>query len=172
MLSIYMVLALIVTFSKGSLSTLSYLWALIVMVIAMLGAYKLRGFNYDKPKVNMIWIAVLGLVLLQIVAVIVLRHSDADDAWYVATASTDWYTNTVGQIDPYTGEPLPWYGQSDYLMAPWPVFISTLAKFSGIHPAIIFHTIIPAYVVAAYYVTMHCVSKFFFDDEKNVERLC
>ena len=48
------------------------------------------------------WIAAV-LIIFQLAVASFLAHMDADDAFYVATATTSVHTDTIFSINPYTG---------------------------------------------------------------------
>lgn len=111
--------------------------------------------------------AALLLIGIQVIVSMVMVHYDADDAFFLGTAVTDVYHNSVFQIDPYTGDAytsLP----VRYVLSPFPVFneiISTLA--GGIHPAVTAHMVFPGvFLLAAYAGTYHLGKTMYSGDRK------
>ena len=90
-----------------------------------------------------LWIA-LVLIAAQICVASLLAHMDADDAFYVGTATTAVHTDTIFSVNPYTGNAyrkLP----SRYVLSPFPIFLAVISQLcGGLHPAIVAHVIFPA----------------------------
>lgn len=110
-------------------------------------------------------IAAVIVILIQICAVIVFAHNDADDAFYVATAVTDVETDTIFSTNAYTGLAyrMPY---RRYILSPFPVFLAVISQLSaGLHPAIMAHTVFPAVFLFAVYVVLYQFAKRWFPDD-------
>lgn len=86
-----------------------------------------------------IW-AELVLILGQVGIYIRYQYSNADDAFFVASATTSLATNTIFAYNPYTGtayEKLP----SRYVLSPFHAFNAVISKVTDTHPAIMAHMI-------------------------------
>ena len=96
-----------------------------------------------------------------------LAHMDADDAFYVAQATTDVQTDTIFEVIPYTG--LKYYGlPSRYVLSPFPVFLAVVSQLSmGLHPAIMAHMIFPAVFLLAVYCVQYLLGKKWFADDRR-----
>ena len=155
MMSIYMIFAIIVTLTKGSLIFLTTIWFICVIFIAICGGKiyicSPKIFQSKKNQLNTIETITILLILIQVFSVSFLQHTDDDDAWYVATAVTDWYTNTIGIYAADTGELITWKSQADYIFAPWPVMCATFSQLVGIHPTILMHSILPSILLLLAY---------------------
>lgn len=115
--------------------------------------------------------AALVLILLQICIVVLYAHMDADDAFYVGTATTGLETDTIFSISPYTGEPynsLP----RRYVLSPFPVFLAVVSALCGkLHPAIMAHTVFPAVFLAMAYLVLYQYGKKWFSEDKKGQDL-
>lgn len=105
------------------------------------------------------------LILLQIAVLVFYAHMDADDSFYVGTATTAVQTDTIFEVNPYTGalyQALP----RRYVLSPFPVFLAVVSRLcAGLHPAIVAHTIFPAvFLFLAYLVLYQYSSRFFKED--------
>ena len=112
-------------------------------------------------------IAAVIIILIQICAVIVFAHNDADDAFYVATAVTDVETDTIFSTNAYTGLPyrVPY---RRYILSPFPVFLAVVSQLSaGLHPAIMAHTVFPAVFLFAVYVVLYQFARRWFPDDAD-----
>lgn len=119
----------------------------------------------EKPTVYF-WMAV-AVILIQVAMCAALAHMDADDCFYVGAATTDVYTDTIFQVDPYRGSDyftLP----KRYILSPFPVFLAVISQLSaGLHPAIMAHVVFPViFLPMAYMVQALLAEKWFPKDRK------
>ncbi len=143
--------------------TLLSLFSLYLHRHVLLG--KLRGI----PAVlkGLPWCAYLAaaLILLQALTAAVRMHVDDDDAFYVATATTTVETNTIFQYDAYTGLPyeeLP----SRYVLSPFPVWNAMMSTLTGLHPAIVAHTVMPAFYIPLAYAALFLLASWLFEKSR------
>lgn len=112
------------------------------------------------------WAAVL-MIAVQIFVVVYYAHMDADDAFYLGTATSAVETNTLFSIDPYTGaayETLP----KRYILSPFPVLLAVISRLCmGLHPAILAHVIYPAVFLPAVYLCFYYMGKKWFPQNRN-----
>lgn len=115
-----------------------------------------------------VWLwAAVGFIVFQVAVAVVLAHHDADDALYVAAATTAVETDSIFRINAYTGLPyvrLP----RRYILSPFPIFLAVVSQLSGgLHPAIMAHTIFPAVFLPAAYLVQDQIGKKWFSDNKT-----
>ena len=125
--------------------------------------------NYNLRKIKLLpWFAIfiLLLVLAQALLSSYYQHEDADDAFYVASATTAVATDSIFQYDPYTGIYLDIYPVR-YALSPLPIYISVLSKLILIHPAIVAHTILPAVLIPFSYIILALLGKRLFSDRSS-----
>ena len=153
--SIMELLTLPMTFLKTPLHVLVISYGIIALLLAAGGIFatvkqrdKIRIKDIFGTENIYLW-AVMLLILAQIAMCVFLAHMDADDAVYVAQATTDVQTDTIFEVIPYTG--LKYYGlPSRYVLSPFPVFLAVVSQLSmGLHPAIMAHMIFPAVFLLA-----------------------
>ncbi|MCI5901229.1 MAG: DUF6077 domain-containing protein [Blautia sp.] len=117
-----------------------------------------------KKKSVYFWAAVL-FIILQLAIAAVYTHFEADDSFYVASATTSVYTDTIFSVDPYTGalyDSLP----SRYVLSPFPAFLAILSQLSaGLHPAVIAHTFMPVIFIAMAYMVWHLYAQMLFPQD-------
>lgn len=111
------------------------------------------------------WIAAV-LIIFQLAVASFLAHMDADDAFYVATATTSVHTDTIFSINPYTGYAYA-HLPSRYVLSPFPVFLAVVSSLCGFHPAIVAHMIFPAVFIFMAYVVLYQYAKKWFPEQKN-----
>lgn len=114
------------------------------------------------------WAAAV-LILLQMAAVAVFAHFDADDVMYVGAATTAVQTDTIFSISPYTG-----YAYSSlparYILSPFPVFLAVASQLcGGLHPAIMAHMIFPPVFLLMAYAVQNLLAKKWFPEKKDAQ---
>ena len=173
----FQLLAWVFTYLKGSLTVLTILWLLIQAIAIIIGVKsylkkksmilkpKKEKISFDKMSVVIFAVAV-AIIVFQVVFVTTHVHDDLDDSWYVGAATTSYFTNTINQISPYTGEIMQ-YIPIDYILSPWPVFCAMIGKLSLCHPAIIMHTFVPIIFIPMSYVAFALLAKYIFKEDFN-----
>lgn len=113
-------------------------------------------------------IAILG-ILFQLIMNFILSFEDGDDAYYVTNATIAIAYDNMYLRVPYS------YGVAilDYrhCLAPFPIFIATIAKFSRIHPAIIAHSVMPLVMICLTYMVFALIGARLFEKKKEYRPL-
>ena len=173
MLAMMEILALPMIYLNLPLHVLVVVYGVLAVLLACLGAvsfYRRRKsceMLWTKPDFSWEMAVAVVMVLLQIAVTVVYAHMDADDSFYVGTATTAVETDTIFSISPYTGLPytvLP----KRYVLSPFPVFLAVVSRLcGGLHPAIMAHTVFPAVFILLVYVVLYQYGCRFFG--KNVQ---
>ena len=155
------------------LHILKYSFAGVMIVLTLVGMillYKDKGHKSfgsgKRRKISVYFLVAAVLIFFQLGAASYLAHMDADDAFYVATATTAVHTDTIFSVNPYTGYAyvhLP----SRYVLSPFPVFLAVISSLCRFHPAIVAHTIFPALFIFMAYVVLYQYAKEWFPEEQN-----
>lgn len=151
-------------FLKASLSAVTYIYQAVALLLAAAGIFlnfkNLKAMitgeagkkTYAKISENALFFLAVLLILAQMAVAGLLAHHDADDSFYVATASTSVYTDTIFEYNPYTGNPykkLP----SRYVLSPFPVYEAILTKLTGVDVPSFVYTIFPVFMIMlAYFI--------------------
>ena len=118
--------------------------------------------NGEKRRHSLYLLLVVVIIIAQIVLVVGFTHYDEDDAFYIGTATTTLYTDTIYKVDPYTGldyEAVP----SRYLFSPFPILLAIFCRLCGnLHPAIMAHVIYPGVFLMLAYIVFYELGKHFF----------
>ena len=127
----------------------------------------IRRIRRELPQVSFwMWIAATA-ILVQILIAVVYAHMDADDSFYVATATTSVQTDSVFQFNPYSGveyKILP----KRYVLSPFPILLAVLSRLcGGLHPAVMAHTVYPVAFFTAAYLVYHQFGKMWFPEKKR-----
>ena len=145
------ILILPAIYRKLSLHFVTTVFAVIMGAAAVYGLWELRKdakahirrIRRELPQVSFwMWIAATA-ILVQILIAVVYAHMDADDSFYVATATTSVQIDSVFQFNPYSGveyKILP----KRYVLSPFPILLAVLSRLcGGLHPAVMAHTVYP-----------------------------
>lgn len=169
------ILALPMIFLKIPLHVLTASYGTAVLLLAAGGVFvavKQRQRIYPAgilTRENIyLWAAVI-LILAQMAMCVLLAHMDADDAFYVAQATSGVQTDTIFEIIPYTGQ--KYYGiASRYILSPFPVFLAVVSNLSaGLHPAILAHMIFPAVFLPVVYSVQYLLGRRWFSGDKKAQ---
>ena len=180
----YLLVGYLVLFSVTEVLTLFVIWRklplhLLTMgyggISLMLAAVGIFCFAKNKRHLSDIftqntsvyfWMAVL-VIVLQTVMCVFLAHMDADDCMYVANATTSVHTDTIFQINPYTGREYTRLPER-YVLSPFPVFLAVVSQLSaGLHPAIMAHMIFPAVFLPVCYMVQYLLGRKWFGEVQN-----
>lgn len=155
--TLFELLALLFHRMLWSLRVMTVLWLLLCVVAAIVGYFRGRKRLTPKDKApGPAWTIsqklLLVLVLLVVAALTlntVLRtyYGNWDDETYCSVAVTSWYTDTVYRGSTTAGTPVEAFSNIQYMIADWPVYSASLAVLSGLHPAIVYRTLMPLLLI-------------------------
>lgn len=176
-LTAFEILALIFHITLGSLRVMTLLWCLLCGSIAAAGIWKktrmpkcqnMRKESWDTYE-KILFVITLGLIFAQTLnTVLRVYYANWDDETYCATAVVSYFTDTVDRYTPQRELLREAFYNTGYNIAEWPVFSSMLAILSGLHPAIIFRTILPSFEIPfAYFIVYLLLNHFFINDRKK-----
>ena len=144
----------IVTLYSASLAVLSVLGLLLGLPVlrGMLADLKalLRKIRKLSPEMALFWALALGLILFQMYMAYTHEFFDGDDAYYVAQSVIAEQTDVLYRILPYTG--LSTSLDYRHALASFPIWEAYLARVTGIHPAIIAHSVLPLVLIPLTYL--------------------
>lgn len=112
-----------------------------------------------------------GLMLaVQLVMRLRLQISDGDDAFYIATANVTNVSGTMNLIQPYTGF---FTDNLDvrHAFASAPVWLAFLARMTGIHAAVMGHSILSLVLILLHYFIVLEMGGLLFSEKKNQKYL-
>lgn len=150
----------------------AYLCFLAVMVAAAVIVLVLRRKKIfaapraDKRKL-LPWVLFWVLLLFQLLQAIRLSYGDSDDAFYVATAAIAEEANTMYRKLVYTGGATTL--DARYGLAPFPIWISFLARVSGMQPVSVAHVVLsPVLIAMAYGVFYLLAGRLFAGGKEHI----
>lgn len=175
-LAYFEILMLIFHITGASFRIMVGLWIIPCGLLALYGAFymKAAGMLFVVPvrtKMNrgntVLFIAVLLVAVITVNTVLNTTYVNWDDQTYCANAVSTWYTDTVNRYAPYSGTPKPIFYDKKYVIAGWPIYSSMLAVLSGLHPAIIFRTLLPLFEIPAAFYIIYLLLREFFPQNRN-----
>ncbi len=121
--------------------------------------------KYSKSinkKTNIITIAVLLLIAIQIFLSSYLYTSNADDSFYISWAQQAKQLEQYQNTNPSLGQEGSIFPKA-YLLNSWEIFLGFIARLFNIHVSTLAHTIFPMILIAisymAYYILLRRISK-------------
>jgi hypothetical protein len=155
------ILSMVFYFAKSSLDTLIVTWSVLILAALAVGLLadrrelltRLRSCEPRRflAKIDPVLLIAVVLILVQAFMLFGLTFEDADDAYFVATATTAVETNTIVQYDPYTGDPLQSIN-THYVLSPHPMVYAVLGRLTLLHSTIVAHTILPLFLIPLSYI--------------------
>ncbi len=111
------------------------------------------------------WCALI-LIFMQMCILAVYAHFDADDSFYVATATTAVQTDSIFAFNPYTGLSYRNYVPRRYVLSPFPIFLAVVSQLcGGFHPAIVAHTIFPPVFQMLSYMVFYQIGRRWYRED-------
>lgn len=122
--------------------------------------------NHAKLSENALFFLAVILILAQMAVAGLLAHHDADDSFYVATASTSVYTDSIFEYNPYTGDKYK-EPPSRYVLSPFPVYEAILTELTGVDVPTFVYTIFPVFMILLAYFIYWLWADMLFDGQKK-----
>lgn len=178
MFALFEVMCVPATFLNISFSDLCFgygsvvlVWAIVSLAIKRKRMWNcLKNFFADLCHMPLLGYVALALIAVQIGAYIIGTATDADDAMYVATATTSLHTDGIFTHNCYSGRPssvLP----KRYVLSPFPIFLAFLSRVTGFHPTVMAHTILPIFLVSACYLVYSLWGRKLSGDDRKSQSL-
>lgn len=161
-------------------SVLKYTWVALVTAACVgsviLSVNRIREKkNNDKPdgdrKIDVftvvIWIAAIAVIIFETGLLTVRMHTDTDDARFIVDAMEAVSNNTMLEYNPITNvyHGIPVGEQVKDVTAPYPLFIAAISSVTGIHPAIMAHTVMPLLFIPLSYVVFSLIGGMIFGED-------
>lgn len=169
MWGIFQIIVIPLLLMKESLTLLTVLWSIVIIGLCLLAAIKGRGKITSlfkiKPsfKAYISWPIIIAFLLIAFQTYMLTTRmvANADDAFYVAAATTAIETDTIFSVSPYTGELFKAI-QTRYALSPFFVFTAMISEICGIHTTIIAHTLFPLILIPLAYMVYAMLGGYFF----------
>ena len=143
----------------ASLRVMVWLWCVPCGLVAVYGIFQstrsknseaiLKKGSWDAISILLLMVVLLLTVGITLNTVFNTTYVNWDDQTYVANAVGTWQTDQVNRVAPYSGSARAPFYDRKYVIAGWPIYSSMLAVLSGVHPAIVFRTLLPLFEIPA-----------------------
>ncbi|MFR3184796.1 MAG: DUF6077 domain-containing protein [Ruminococcus sp.] len=170
----FAVFAWICIFTFQKLSLLTYTWmgfSLIITALSTIFNFKLwmKRF-FCIPQIlrshNFFFVVLAASIIIQIMFVFTHIDTSADASYYIGKVTTDVYTNTLGQFDPYTGEKLLSL-DSRRAISCLPEYNAVISQFFGIHPLFQAKLIFPELMILIANIIYYQIGLLLFDNNRR-----
>lgn len=155
-LAFFEILMLIFHTAGTSFRVMVLLWCCMCGIIAIIGFVKqknelrnISAISYKKTECLLLGLVIIVTAAVTLNTVLNTTYVNWDDQTYCANAVSTWESDKVNRIAPYAGTERGAFYDKKYVIAGWPIYSSMLSVLSGIHPAIIFRTILPLFELPA-----------------------
>lgn len=154
----------------GSLRVMTLLWCVLCAAVAVVGLRRQgRSVFAQRPRWDLNRLQTLLLVVgVALVAVQTLNtvfntyYGNWDDETYCTNAVASWYSDLVNRFDPAMGLFEEAFYDKKYTVAGWPMYSASLAVLTGVHPAIVFRTLLPLFEIPLAYLAVWLVVRHIF----------
>lgn len=149
--TVFELVALPMVLSLKPLSLLAKVWGILVLISAA-GATvwcfsdwirQLKKISSIVREHKIFLLLLMACIGIQCLIGMVYSDNSADAAYYVGTASTAVYTDTMGRYNPYTGAAISHFS-ARYIFSCYPMHNAVVCSLTGIHPLIQTKTIMTA----------------------------
>ncbi len=148
-----------------------FILALLIMAAAMSIRRRARRMSFRLPKDAdgirgggdfLLWLLFAGLLAFQLIQAVRLTYADGDDAYYVAVSAITENAETMYQKQAYTG------GTTEldvrHGLAPFPIWISFLARMSGMPAVSVAHVVLPVVLISMTYAIFYLLGRRLFTE--------
>ena len=129
------------------------------------GIFQENNKRNKKKTAKVQWGMVILLIGFQVVMAITHASFDGDDAYYVVQSVIADETESLYRILPYTGRSTDL--DMRHAMAVFPLWIAYIARMTGIHAAIMSHTVLPVFLIPLTYLIYYEIGKKLFKEKEE-----
>ncbi len=120
-----------------------------------------KVLNGKAGKISFWGIASILAILFMIVMSFFMTYYDGDDSYYVAAAAQTETSDLMYMTEPYTGMAI--LSPYRYLFAPFPMWITLLAKCSGVKAVVMAHVLFPWSMILLSFSVMLIIAERIFE---------
>ncbi|MBQ8166210.1 MAG: hypothetical protein IJZ96_04140 [Lachnospiraceae bacterium] len=181
MWAVFQLVAVPLILVKSRLIIVTILWIVLLLVYLTFGVWYIKKHKsggddsstekQDKANESRFWL-VMSIMLAAVVVgyqcymYIFYMHIDDDDSRFVVNAVDAYEYGTMFLTNPATGnyEGI-WVGELvKDVSSPWSIYLAMISKLLGIYPTILAHTVYPAFLLIAGYVSYYLIGKLLTKD--------
>lgn len=121
-----------------------------------------RPLRPDAAELLLAAVVVLAVAAVTLNTVLNTTYKNWDDQTYCANAVITWQTDVINRHTFYSGRYVQAFYLPEYTIASWPIFSALLAVLSGLHPAVIYRTLLPLFEIPAAFAIIWLLARRFF----------
>ncbi len=172
--AIFYILAFPFMITHGSLILLAVLYAVCMCIVFGRSLYicykrkKYAGtFSFMRMKNNPFFIisVILGIIIIVLLAV--LRHSDADDSFYIAQSSAMLESGRINPYEQSTGI-TTFPDCTQYSLVGYEIWTAVICLIFNINTAVLYHSLLPVILIIMHFLVMYDIGKALFKDKASV----
>lgn len=193
MWAVFEIVAVPLILMKKSFMTVVYIWCAFIAILVLCDIvtfilqivkkdiarekydFNLKKIIADKNNIftGIIIIAAVVLIGYQCYNYVAYMHLDEDDSRFVVNACEAYDNNSMLLINPATGEyEGTWVGElAKDVTSPWSIYVAMISKIVRIYPTIVFHTILPLFLVLMAYGVYWLLAKRLFKNNTEAAGL-
>lgn len=172
---LFFVCALPMVLKRQTLTNLVYVYLtlLMILVLAVIFLFFRKVLTIPQKKTftmltkeEQIYLALfLGIVLFILYKSVFYAYADGDDAFYVAIAQTSQASDTMYQLNPYSGFAATMNYR--YALAPFPMWIAMLSRISGLNAATVAHVVMPLTLIPMTFMVYNAIAHLVFPKQRE-----
>ncbi|MBO6214471.1 MAG: hypothetical protein J6N76_02910 [Lachnospiraceae bacterium] len=145
------------------LSVLGWIFVAVTVVLTAISLsvlFRKGGIRLSLPKMqpDPLWVIAILWIVFQIIRVVTMQTVEyRDDRTYIAMMGDYIYNDSIFGADTDSGEPVRDISGMNvkWLISPWYHFLAVISDFAGLHPAIIYKTILPVPLMLLTYMALY-----------------
>lgn len=128
--------------------------------------HAVKDLKEKKKSDFILWTVFAGLLVLQLILAGLLAYEEGDDAFYVAISTVTESSNTMYSMLPYTGWPTEL--DARHGLAPFPIWITFLARMSGMPAVTVAQVALPIVLIVMAYAIYYLIGLGLFPKRKDM----
>ena len=177
--AVFEILCLVFHGMLWSLRLMVAIWCIICAVLMLLGFIKVtKAGQLRKPELVLRargcteWLLLAMVVLITVLltgcTVFGTIYINWDDQTYCATAVSSLLADTVNRGSIEAGKLVPAFiYDKQYSLPNWPIYNAMLALLTGVHPAIVYRTILPLFEIPLAMLILGLFARCFWKDNRK-----
>ena len=172
--ALFQAVAVPIVHLRWSFDILFYVYLALVGILVIFSIRNIPAVwkSIHMPKLDLVLVFAIVIILIQVGMYVLGQHLDEDDARWIAEANDALIKNRMYLHNPATGEYIGAFRGEMVkdVFSPWAMYLAVMAKFTGIRPVAIAHTIYAPLLLALSYMVYARMGELLFhgDTERHI----